>query len=140
MDKYVIVLRCTKNTKAVYGIIIVKQGDSILFVARTIENLSKIFPDGVYDLRFEYSPKFGRSLWELYGIKGRSEIKIHVVNFYDELDGCIGVGATHIDIKAGKHDYDGIKDLASSAITLQKFHTAMNGISKSKINVISAYA
>lgn len=139
MDKHVIVLRSTKNKKAAYGIIQVVEGDTILFVARTIERLDKIFPDGEYVIKFEYSPKFDRFLWELYGIKGRAEIKLHVANFYDELEGCIGVGSVHKDIAYGKRKLDGINDLGSSGVTLEKFHLAMNGIFESKIKVLSAY-
>jgi hypothetical protein len=41
------------------------------------ENLLYLAPEGTYLLKYEYSPKFGRDLWELYGISKRTEIKFH---------------------------------------------------------------
>lgn len=42
-----------------------------------LENRKYLFPDGVYELRYEHSPKFNTKLWEIYGIPNRSEIKFY---------------------------------------------------------------
>lgn len=61
----------------------------------TIESTRHLFPAGIYQLRYEYSPKFKRELWELKGIPGRAEIKIHNANTADQLLGCIAPGMRH---------------------------------------------
>ena len=88
-------------------------------------------PQGYYGMLLEYSPKFQTRLWELKGVPGRSEIKIHVANYYRQLNGCIAVGSrfTHID-------GDGALDLADSANTLVRFHKAMEGVHDSTIKIV----
>lgn len=49
-------------------------------------------PEGVYRMVPEYSPAFRRELWELKGVPGRSEIKIHRGNTPADSRGCILVG------------------------------------------------
>lgn len=138
--KRVVVLRCSGNEKSKYGILSVIDDERILFICRTIENLEKIFPDGIYPLKLEHSPKFNRDLWELYEVTGypgqparrRAEIKIHNVAYYYQLDGCIGVGASHVDLNG-----DGINDITSSKDYLNKFMEAMSGITETTIEVIT---
>ena len=52
------------------------------------ENRDYVFPDGIYDIKFEYSPKFRKKLWEFYGIDGRTEIKFHSGNEPEHTLGC----------------------------------------------------
>ena len=132
--KEVILARTSKNSVAIYGVLKVVEGDSVLYVCRTIENAVKSFPDGSYDLKLEYSPRFKTDLWELYGIPGRAEIKIHVANFYEQLDGCIGVGRVHQELSG-----DAIIDLGQSKVALADFMTTMSGQKTSKITVQSLY-
>lgn len=124
--------RLVSNDKAVYGTLTITNDTSVLFVCRTIENKAKIFPDGTYPLKFEYSPRFKRDLWELYGIPHRSEIKIHVANKYNQLDGCVGVGANYLDI-----DKDGIDDIVKSTITLNEIHRLTAGYAEAMIEVVT---
>lgn len=124
--------RLVSNDKAVYGTLTIISDTNVLFVCRTIENKSKIFPDGAYPLKFEFSPRFKRNLWELYGIPHRSEIKIHVANKYNQLDGCVGVGANYKDI-----DADGIDDVVRSSITLSEIHRVTAGYTDATIDVSS---
>lgn len=49
-------------------------------------------PSGTYKLKLEYSRKFGRSLYELKDVPGRSECKFHKANYLSELSGCIALG------------------------------------------------
>lgn len=58
-------------------------------IIKTLENLKYKFPDGKYKLKHEYSPKFKGKLWELYGIDGRGEIKIHMGSRATHSKGCI---------------------------------------------------
>ena len=83
-------------------------------------------PKGVYPLKYEWSDKFKRNLWELYDVPNRSECKFHVANYWRQLNGCIALGKYHEDI-----DYDGDPDVADSSKTLDKLHKAL----QDKINV-----
>ena len=116
--------------KSVYGILLVMNGVLIEKVFRTIENAEKVFPSGSYPLKFEWSPSFDMNLWELKEITGRSEIKIHVANYPNQLKGCIGIGMAHVDINK-----DGEVDLGSSANALGMFHDLMEGQTESSIEV-----
>jgi hypothetical protein len=59
-------------------------------------------PAGEYILRWEYSAHFESNLWELKGVPGRSEVKIHVANKLSQLRGCIAVG---MGIKLGDNGF-----------------------------------
>ena len=113
-------------------------GSRIVFDCKTIElawknnsrNISCV-PSGFYEIVFEKSPKFRRYLWELKGVPNRSEAKIHVANYYTQIEGCIGVGDMHIDINA-----DGIPDVRNSRNTLKRLHEEMKPQEKSTIHII----
>tara|TARA_R110002124_G_scaffold281430_1_gene455703 strand:- start:62317 stop:62748 length:432 start_codon:yes stop_codon:yes gene_type:complete len=111
--------------------------DNIEYIGCSLErgwkdNQSNIscVPEGNYDLKLEYSPKFKKDLWELYGVPNRAECKFHAANYWRQLDGCIALGNKHIDI-----DGDGDPDVTSSKITMDKFHKAMEGYSQAKIQI-----
>ncbi len=118
--KEVELIRVSKTDKAIYGILIVTDGNIVDYVCKTIENAAKSFPAGKYPIKLEFSPRFKTMLWELCGISERSEIKIHAANYYQELDGCIGVGQSHQDI-----DGDGDIDISISKAALNEFMIAM---------------
>lgn len=132
--KKVVLTRTSKNEKAIYGILMIVEGDSVDFVCRTIENKVRAFPAGIYPLKLEYSPRFKQDLWELYGIEGRSEIKIHVANYYNQLDGCIGVGRVHQDLND-----DAIVDLGQSRVALEDFMVTMQDQKESWITVVEVF-
>lgn len=79
-------------------------------------------PAGIYELRLEYSQRFGKKLYELKGVPGRSETKFHVANYSDQLEGCIALGLTHVDI-----NHDDKIDITSSSMTISQFHRALMG-------------
>lgn len=54
-------------------------------------------PKGVYKARKHTSPKFGNCLW-LQDVPNRSEILIHVGNYYTQILGCILIGTGLKDI------------------------------------------
>lgn len=105
------------------------ENNSVEYIGVTMErgwlnnqnNISCV-PEGVYDLKLEYSPKFRKDLWELYGVPNRSECKFHAANYWRQLNGCIALGVKHKDI-----DGDGDPDITSSRDTMKKFHNSMTG-------------
>lgn len=113
-------------------------GSRQVFECKTIElewknnetNVSCI-PAGFYNIQFEHSPRFREHLWELKGVPGRSEAKIHVANYYTQIQGCIAVGDMHTHI-----DSDPYPDVRRSRYTLDRLHTAMSGQMKSTIQII----
>lgn len=108
------------HREVVLGTLIVWDGGNIIFQCKTIERLSTLFTKGLYEMRYEYSPKFDTFLWELYGITGRSEIKTHVANYFWQLRGCLGVGDMHVHLND-----DDQPDVRNSKKTLERFHLAM---------------
>lgn len=84
--------------------------------------------EGTYEVRLEWSPRFNKYLWEIYGVPDRSECKLHAANFWRELNGCIALGNSHVDI-----DGDGDKDVTSSRNTMKKFHKLMGDDTKALI-------
>ena len=133
--KNVTLVRTAKNDVAIYGVLTVTEGDNVTFVCLTIENKAKSFPVGKYPLKLEYSPRFKTDLWELYGIDGRGEIKIHVANYWNQLDGCIAVGRISQDL-----NQDAILDLGQSRIALEDFMVSMQDQKMSEITVLEAYS
>lgn len=133
--KNVTLVRTAKNDVAIYGILTITEGDNVIFVCLTIENKAKSFSVGKYPLKLEYSPRFKTDLWELYGVKGRGEIKIHVANYWNQLDGCIGVGRISQDL-----NQDAILDLGQSKIALEDFMVTMQDQKTAEITVLEAYA
>jgi len=79
-------------------------------------------PEGTYKLKLEYSPRFDKFLWELYGVPKRSECKFHAANYWRQLNGCIALGEKHVDI-----DGDSDLDITKSKKTMKAFHKAMRG-------------
>jgi hypothetical protein len=68
-----------------------------ILILPTKENLLHLCPEGKYIIRYEFSPKFNRNLWELYGVSKRSEIKFHIGNAARESKGCILLGVDSLD-------------------------------------------
>jgi len=122
------IIRIKQSPNATLGrLFLYKDKDTLLFDCATLElpwkdNQNRIsrIPTGTYEARYEWSPHFGRSLWELKGVPGRSEVKFHSANYARQLLGCIALGNKHIDI-----DQDGITDVTSSNQTMQRFHKAL---------------
>ena len=87
-------------------------------------------PDGIYNLKLEWSNKFKRDLWELYGVKNRSECKFHAANFWRQLNGCIALGNAHKHI-----DDDGDLDVTSSRIAMKRLHSFLKGQEFSQVEI-----
>jgi len=90
-------------------------------VAKTMElpwlgNANRIscIPVGTYKVERRRSQKYGIH-FHVTGVPKRSLILIHHANYYHDLLGCIGVGATHADI-----DQDGYLDITSSKAKMKE--------------------
>lgn len=81
------------------------------------KNISCI-PKGIYKAKKHVSPRFGNSLW-IQDVPNRSEILIHLANYFSDLRGCIAIG---VDLKDLNND--GHIDLVQSrkAINLLMLH------------------
>jgi len=73
-------------------------------------------PPGYYTVVKRYSEKY-RWHFHITGVEGRSLILIHNANYSRQLLGCVGVGASHVDI-----DKDGLVDVTSSKSTLKRMN------------------
>ncbi len=109
---------------------------NLIFKAESIErgwldNKKRVscIPIGHYTARLEWSNKFKKMLWEIYGVPNRSECKFHAANYSRQLNGCIALGQNRRDI-----DNDGLKDVTSSKVTMKKFHEALDG--EAQVDVI----
>lgn len=115
-----------------------KGGSRLIFECKTIElewknntvNQSCV-PAGFYNIEWEYSSKFNEYLWELKGVPGRSEAKIHVANYYTQIQGCIAVGDMHICINS-----DPYPDVRNSRNTLNRLHKTLSGQTLTSIQII----
>jgi hypothetical protein len=108
-----------------------------IFTSKTIErgdndNRARIscIPNGFYDIVLEWSDRFKENLWEIKGVKNRSECKFHAANYSRQLNGCIALGEEVKDI-----DGDGNKDVTNSKRTMALFHLALNGHNKATLIV-----
>ena len=127
--KTVIIRRFKINKQYTYGHCFVEGDGQVDYLGASIEkgwNDNKVgescIPNGTYDLVYEHSAKFKKKLWEIYGVKGRSECKFHVANNASGLQGCIALGKIHINI-----DKDPELEVNYSGDTLKKLHKMMGG-------------
>ena len=76
-------------------------------------------PFGYYKVIKRWSKKYG---WHFHitGVPNRSLILIHNANFSRQLLGCVGVGASHVDI-----DNDGLVDVTSSKSTMKRMNKVL---------------
>jgi hypothetical protein len=108
-----------------------------IFLAKSLEradnnnqrNISCI-PEGEYLCVLEYSHKFDCDLWEIKGVKNRSECKFHSANYWHDLNGCIALGDRFLDIND-----DGFRDVLNSNKTMKKFHKVLDGLKEIQLIV-----
>ena len=69
------------------------------FFFSTMENYVHKIPQGTYEIKYTYSPKFKREMLLLL-VQGRTGIRIHSANRGAQLQGCIAIGAynTSLDV------------------------------------------
>ena len=99
---------------------------------KNLQNTSCI-PTGRYKIGLEYSPAFKMNLWELKGVPGRSEVKIHPANYVNQLRGCIAPGLSYADLNG-----DNTIDISNSRIALTRLMAAMAGVQVSRIDITEA--
>lgn len=87
----------------------------------TLENTHKIIPAGEYDITFYDSPHNKTLVPLLMNVPGRSEIEIHIANFFSELEGCIAVGT--------------IKDLTMLMNSQAAFGTLMAKLDRTNVKI-----
>ena len=120
------------------GVCYVKHEDGVVeYIGKSLErgwrnNQSRVscVPEGVYPLKLEYSSRFKKKLWELYGVPNRSECKLHSANYWRQLNGCIALGNKHKDI-----DGDGDPDVTSSRIAMKRLHKVLEGNNLARIEI-----
>jgi hypothetical protein len=137
MRKAVIkIFRKCKDDKQTSGSCKIYDGDGFeIFNSLSLErgwNDNKVrvssIPPGEYDVVLEYSPKFGRKLWEIKNVPGRSECKFHSAIFWYHLQGCIALGISYININS-----DGYLDLLYSSQTMEAFHEVLKQFDSVKL-------
>lgn len=114
---------------------------NVIFKAESLErgwidnkrNISCI-PEGEYLLKLEWSPRFRKNLWEIYGVPNRRECKFHAANYWHQLNGCIALGQ-----KRKRLDGDMELDVTNSKHTMDEFHKAMRGADTAKLIVKNVY-
>lgn len=85
-------------------------------------------PAGTYPIVRRWSAHFGRELFELEQVPGRSACEIHVANTVGDLRGCIGVGRAFGRVNG----QDGIVE---SAAALAGFMGAMRGVDRATLTI-----
>ncbi len=88
-------LNGSEGNKVKGKLLITKGG---VFDFDTIENLLYLCPEGCYLVKYEYSPKFDKYLWELYGVNKRTEIKFHLGDKPEQSKGCILLGGDSLNM------------------------------------------
>lgn len=132
----VIIHRDKYLKKATLGKCYVKYSNGrVVYVGNSLErawlnNKRRVscIPIGEYPLVLEFSPRFGKKLWEVKDVPNRSECKFHSANYWYQLNGCIALGVKRKDI-----DFDGVPDVTSSRNTLKKFHKLLQGETRVKL-------
>jgi len=111
------------------------ENKKILFKCESIERgwqdnkrMISCVPEGEYPIVLEYSNRFEKYLWELKDVPNRSECKIHAANYARQLNGCIALGESRIDI-----DGDGNLDVTNSIKTVNKFNEIMGNDTQGRI-------
>lgn len=119
--------RIFQDDKVTLGTLSVIENGKVIFTCATVElpwrgNKTGVscVPPGKYPVWKEYSNRFKAMLYELKEVPGRSEVKIHSANYAKQLNGCIALGRSHVDLNG-----DGVKDVDHSKKTLAAFHAAM---------------
>ena len=138
--KTILILRDeVDENQALASFYVFDEDKKLLFKSESIERgwmdnqkMISCVPEGIYDIVLEYSPRFNTDLWEIKGVKDRSECKIHSANYASQLNGCIAPGEKRADLNK-----DGYNDVTNSKHTLSKFHEVMGSDTKAKIRITS---
>jgi len=125
----VVVTRETSNNKETLGSLVASYlGET--FECKTLElpwldnkrNVSCI-PTGQYVCKWVWSIKYNAYVFKILDVPGRTNILGHIGNFFSDILGCILLGEKHVDI-----NYDGIKDVTNSRVTLKRLYDFFGGV------------
>lgn len=105
-------------------ICVLDERGNTVFDCYALEDAAECPPVGTWELVLEYSPKFGRKLYEMKGIPGRAEIKYHVGNTLADTDGCPLLGANYIG-----------NTVNGSRLALDRFMRAMRGVDCTTVTI-----
>lgn len=136
--KVVVIRHKVTDDYSLGNCLIVEEDGNIPFIKKSLErgwrdnqqNVSCI-PTGEYKLRYEYSPRFKKNLWEIYGVPNRRECKFHAANYWSQLNGCIALGTAHTDINK-----DGDLDVTSSRNTMTTFHDVLSAHTSDELKLV----
>lgn len=127
------------DNQASLGTLLVYDGSKQIFKCDSLErgwvnneNMISCIPTGTYKIVLEHSPRFKKELWEIKGVPGRSECKIHIANYFWQLNGCIALGGSRKYI-----DKDLVMDVANSRNTVNDFHKIMGNDTEAKIHIVN---
>lgn len=80
-------------------------------------------PTGIYTVQTTYSPKYKKPMWLVKNVPNRSGIRIHSANYTSDLEGCIALGGTSLDMNK-----DGIMDVGNSRVAIELAHTHLGDL------------
>lgn len=119
----IIVDRTKKTADGILGTLSI---DTNPFKCFTIENLVSAIPTGEYDVTFDYSPRFNRTMPHVWvpvrddAAKARGDsdagIRIHWGNLPSNYEGCIGVG-----------DGQGADSIDNTVVTFNQLYKIIDG-------------
>lgn len=119
--------RSASTKKQTLGKLTATNGSSI-FSCNTLElpwlgNKSNVscIPKGIYDVIFTTSKKFPNGSYEVQKVLNRSGIRLHVGNYYNDIEGCILLGTSRADINK-----DGEIDVTNSKVAVTAFEGFFN--------------
>ncbi len=90
------------------------------------KNSISCIPKGEYQVKWTFSPKFRRFMYEVLKVPSRSGIRIHKGNYAfkkngkPDIEGCILLGTKYQDVNK-----DGVVDIIESTITVEAFEKFM---------------
>jgi len=140
MKRHIVVFRTTKrNSKQTIGKFMVLSNEgTILYSENCLERgwlnnkvRESCIPPGKYPIVLEMSAAWKKELWEIKNVPGRSECKIHLSNYWHEINGCIALGLGVKDINR-----DGLLDMTNSKNAVKSFHAAMGDQRRAYITII----
>ena len=121
VKREVTIVRLEKDSEGLFGKIII---DNRVF-CHTLENQDLAIPPGHYICKFVNSPNLGdddpdtQDFYEITEVEGRTNILIHVLNWWYESKGCIGLGTKRGVLK-------NCKAILNSSIAIKAFHKELN--------------
>lgn len=133
------IYRIYQDKNQTSGICVIYDNDGFpLFSALSLErgwrdnhqNISCV-PSGKYSLKYEYSDRFKKHLWELKNVPNRTECKFHSANYWYQLNGCISLGLKY------KHlNRDNYRDVTNSINTMKAFESVLKGLDEVELIII----